>query len=101
MVGLQANSPMQDELIVKKYYKMIVCLVCLLPYVAGPPHSWLVALVITAVIFCAMLWLMKRMPLKKADVNASTRWLVIAFAVLMIGHALIIRKLIGLPVFPH
>lgn len=91
----------KDELTVKQYYTAIAFIVCALPYAWGWPRSWLVALPITAVVFAAMLWLMRRMPLRRDAVNASTQWLVIAFAILMLGHGLIIRKLIGLPLFGH
>lgn len=90
---------MKKELVVRQYYTAIAFIVCALPYSWGWPRSWLVALPITAAVFVAMLWLTRRMPLSKDAVNASTQWQVIAFAILMIGHGLIVRKLIGLPLF--
>ncbi|HKU81111.1 MAG TPA: hypothetical protein VJP76_02990 [Candidatus Tumulicola sp.] len=89
----------KKEIVVKQYYTAIAFIVCALPYTWGWPRSWLAALPITAAVFAAMLWLMRRMPLRKDEMNASTQWLVITFAVLMIGHGLIIRMLIGLPIF--
>jgi hypothetical protein len=90
---------MKKELMVKQYYTAIAFIVCALPYSWGWPRSWLAALPITVVVFAAMLWLMRRMPLSKDAVKPSTQWLVVTFAILMIGHGLIIRKLIGLPLF--
>jgi hypothetical protein len=87
---------MKKELIVKQYYTTIAFIVCAIPYAWGWPRSWLVALPLTAVVYCATLWVMRRMPLSKDAVNSKTQWLVIAFAILMIGHAIVIRKLIGL-----
>jgi len=89
----------KNEHLVRQYYIAIAFIVCALPYSWGWPRSWLVALPITGAAFTAMFWIMRQMPLSRATVNKKTQWLVIAFAVLMLGHALIIRLLIGLPIF--
>lgn len=97
MVAVVASEQMKDEIMTRRYYAGIAFVVCAVPYAWGWPRSWLAALPITLAFFVAMLWLVRSMPLNRNAVKASTPWLVLVFAILMIAHGLIIRELIGLP----
>ena len=88
-------TTVQKENLVKQYYRAIVFAVCVLPYAIGWPRSWVIALTVTALVYAAMVWITRRMPVTKDQVNSKTQMLVIAFAALMLGHVMFIRYMAG------